>query len=119
MGWRTDAKGWSLLRPRAKWMRREPTRSEALLWQRLRRGHLGAKFRRQLVAGRFIADFYCAAAGLIVEVDGGVHDARGDIDDQRDKLLQASGLRVLRVRNEDIADDLDAVVEAIRRALVK
>ena len=118
MGWRTDARGWSLLRPRAQWMRREPTDAEALLWQRLRRRHLGVRFRRQVVIGRFIADFYCAVARLIIEVDGAVHEARHDIDAERDRLLQANGLRILRVRNEDVIDDLDAVIEIIRTALI-
>jgi len=99
-------------------MRREPTDAEALLWQRLRRRHLGVRFRRQVVIGRFIADFYCAVARLIIEVDGAVHEARHDIDAERDRLLQANGLRILRVRNEDVIDDLDAVIEIIRTALI-
>jgi len=119
MGCRTDAKGWSLLRPRAQWMRRAPTEAEARLWQRLRRSGLGVRFRRQVVMGRFIADFYCPAAALIVEVDGGVHDARRDIDEERDRLLKAGGVRVLRVRNDEVAEDLDAVVETIRAALIR
>jgi len=69
--------------------------------------------------GRFIADFYCPAAALIVEVDGGVHDARRDIDEERDRLLKAGGVRVLRVRNDEVAEDLDAVVETIRAALIR
>ena len=117
MGSGTDAKGWSLLRPRAQWMRRAPTEAEARLWQRLRRGALGVRFRRQVVIGRFIVDFYCAAARLVVEVDGGVHDGRRDIDDERDRVLQSRGVRVLRVRNEEVVDALDAVVETIRAAL--
>ena len=109
MGWRTDSKGWGLLAPRAREMRRGPTEAERRLWQRLRRGGLGLRFRRQAVIGRFIADFYCPAARLIVELDGSSHDARHDIDEQRDVWLQSSGLRVLRVRNDDVLLDLELV----------
>ncbi len=117
MGWRTDARGWSLMRPRAQCMRHEPTDAEARLWQQLRRKRLGVRFRRQAVIGRFIVDFYCPVARLIVEVDGGVHDSRDDIDAQRDRLLSTGGLRILRVRNEAVLEDLDAVVDTIRSAL--
>jgi very-short-patch-repair endonuclease len=98
-------------------MRRSPTRAEELLWQRLRRGRLGVRFRTQVVVGRFIVDFLCPARALAVEVDGGVHDARADIDAQRDAMLQSSGLRVLNVRNEDVFDDIDGVLSAILVAL--
>ncbi len=117
MGWRTDAKGWLLLGPRARAMRRAPTEAEARLWRRLRRGLLGVRFRRQVVMGRFIADFYCAAAGLIVELDGSVHDERRDVDEERDRLLRRSGMQILRFRNEDVLDDLDAVLETLTAAL--
>jgi very-short-patch-repair endonuclease len=98
-------------------MRRAPTEAEARLWRRLRRGLLGVRFRRQVVMGRFIADFYCAAAGLIVELDGSVHDERRDVDEERDRLLRRSGMQILRFRNEDVLDDLDAVLETLTAAL--
>ena len=117
MRWRADTEGWGLLQPRARSMRRSPTLAENKLWQRLRRDQLGVWFRSQVVVGRFIADFYCPARGLIVEVDGGVHDTRGEADCERDRMLGALNLRVLRVRNEDILEDLDAVVRVIAAAL--
>ncbi len=59
---------------RARQLRREPTREEALLWERLRRNQLdGLHFRRQQIIDGFIVDFYCHAAGLVVEVDGPIH----------------------------------------------
>jgi very-short-patch-repair endonuclease len=87
------------------------------LWERLRRGALGARFRRQHVIDRFIADFYCAERGLVVEVDGSVHDGRGELDAERDGVFRAKGLVVVRVRNEDVRLDLEAVVALIRAAL--
>jgi very-short-patch-repair endonuclease len=98
-------------------MRRSPTQAERLLWQRLRRGQLGVRFRTQVVIGQFIADFLCPARELVVEVDGGVHDDRRDIDEERDLMLARLGLRVLHVRNEDVLENLDAVIRRIAAAL--
>ena len=59
---------------RAKELRREMTPAEKLLWQQIRAKKLGVRFRHQQVIQGFIVDFYCHRAGLIVEVDGDVHD---------------------------------------------
>ena len=109
--------GWILLRPRARWMRRSPTQAERRLWQRLRRSQLGVRFRTQVVIGQFIVDFFCPARDLVVEVDGGVHEDRRDIDDERDGMLARLGVRVLHVRNEEVHEDLDAVASRIAAAL--
>jgi very-short-patch-repair endonuclease len=95
-------------------MRGASTWAEDWLWERLRRDALGVRFRRQHVIDRFIADFYCAERGLVVEVDGPVHEGRGELDAERDCLFLTKGLVVLRVRNEDVRLDLDAVVARIR-----
>jgi very-short-patch-repair endonuclease len=98
-------------------MRRSATQAERLLWQRLRRGQLGVRFRKQVAIGQFIADFFCPARDLVVEVDGGVHDDRRDIDEERDRMLGRLGVRVLHVRNEEVLHDLDGVVRRIAAAL--
>jgi very-short-patch-repair endonuclease len=119
MPWRTDAEGWELLGLRARSMRREPTNAESRLWQRLRRNQLGGRFRSQVAIVRFIVDFYCPSRRLVVEVDGGAHDARSDADAERDRILEALRFRVLRVRNEDVLEDVEAVVQVITNALVR
>jgi very-short-patch-repair endonuclease len=119
MPWRTDTEGWELLRSRARSMRRQPTKAESKLWQRLRRNQLGVRFRSQVAIVRFIVDFHCPSRRLVVEVDGGAHDARSDADAERDRILEALRLRVLHVRNEDVLEDLEAVVEIIANALVR
>ena len=102
---------------RAKQLRREMTPSEADLWARLRRSQLGGfHFRRQQIVDGFIADFYCHAAGIVVEVDGTVHDTQSDYDAERDRLLSARGLIVLRVRNEEVGTDMDGVLGRIETA---
>ena len=70
---------------------------------RLRRDALGVRFRRQHVIDRFIADFYCAERGLVVEVDGPVHEGRGELDAERDCLFLTKGLVVPRAQRRRAA----------------
>ena len=107
---------WADLQMQALRMRREPTRAEDKLWQELRGGKLdGLRFRRQHPLGRFIADFYCVKAGLIIEVDGGVHEGQQDADTERDDCLQAMGLTVLRFTNVAVLSKMPEVLDRIRR----
>jgi len=93
---------------------REMTPSEARLWQQLRGNRLGGlHFRRQQVIEGFIADFYCHAAGLVVEVDGAVHEKRKEYDAERDEVLQRRSLDVLRFTNAEIDTDLRSVLAKI------
>lgn len=91
-------------RERVRKMRREMTPAEAILWKYLRTNQLdGLHFRRQQVIDGFIADFYCHAARLVIEVDGEVHDQQPDYDAERDRILTARGLRILRFTNRSTA----------------
>jgi very-short-patch-repair endonuclease len=63
----------------------------------------------------FIVDFYCHRAGLAVEVDGDAHDMLYDMD--RDLILRQRGIRVIRFRNEQIFDEMERVLSAIREYL--
>lgn len=104
----------------AEQMRREMTRSEKKLWERLRANRLaGLAFRRQQVIGGFIADFYCRAARLVIECDGSVHVAQADYDQERDRILAAYNLRILRFTNEQINHDMPKVLAAIIQAANK
>jgi len=102
---------------RAKELRREMTEAEATLWERLRRNQCaGLHFRRQQVIDGFIVDFYCHLAGLIVEVDGGVHELQADYDQQREKLLCARELKIIRFSNDRVLNDIAAVLAEIAAA---
>ena len=105
----------------AKELRRIPTRAEALLWAELRARRLnGAKFRRQVAVGPYVADFVCFEARLIVELDGPVHEGadRRVADTRRDGWLRAQGFRVLRFHNDLILGGSgDLILHDIRRAL--
>ncbi len=101
---------------RARELRRMQTPAEAKLWAVLRGRHLGYKFRRQHPLGHFVADFYCAAVQLVIELDGDSHAAQVAYDAQRTAWLEAHGLRVLRFSNSDVAHNLEGVVTAILQA---
>ena len=91
------------------------TSEESLLWEQLRDNKLGVKFRRQQVIFGFIADFYCHAFGLIVEVDGSQHSP--ETDGERDSILTAHNLRLLQIPNRAVRDDIQNVIAEIRGAM--
>ncbi len=91
---------------RARAFRRAPTPASKLAWQFLRgRKTLGLKFRREQVIDGFIADFYCPSLGLVVEIDGGVHDDpdQAEYDLVRSECFAALGIKVARLRNEEVS----------------
>lgn len=97
-------------------LRSNMTDAEQLLWQRLRRKQiLGLQFYRQKPILNFIVDFYCAAANLVIECDGGQHYTEDGLlaDQIRDQTLSELGLLVLRFSNRQILTETDAVVEQI------
>jgi very-short-patch-repair endonuclease len=101
----------------AKASRRNMTPAEKRLWQSLRANRLkGLHFRRQQIIDGFIVDFYCHAASLVVEVDGPVHDGQIEYDVERDRVLAARELQVLRVSNEEVLQNLEGVLTRIREA---
>jgi very-short-patch-repair endonuclease len=92
------------------------TPAEEVLWNALRGRRLhGLKFRRQHPLSRFILDFYCVERRLVVEVDGGVHATPDQVarDEERTLWLNAQGICVLRVKNEEVENDLDGVLRRI------
>ena len=98
-------------------LRRGMTEAERKLWSALRNRQLGgAKFRRQVPLGRYVADFYCEAAKLVVEVDGGQH-ADLPRDAVRTAWLESHGCRVLRFWNGDVMRNREGVLEAILHVL--
>jgi very-short-patch-repair endonuclease len=102
----------------ARELRNNATNAERLLWQRLRRRQLnGFKFRRQRPIGRYICDFVCLEAAIVVELDGSQHVTQEPYDANRYTLLRSNGFRVLRFWNNDVLLHTDSVVETIYEAL--
>jgi len=104
-------------------MRKQPSQGERAVWEIVRNNRLGFKFRRQRPIGRYIADFACMEAKLIIEIDGSSHDIADQIsyDAERTSRLNALGWRVLRLRDALVLSDPSAaaavIVEALRQPL--
>ena len=103
---------------RTRELRQQQTDAEAKLWRRLRGRHLGGyKFRRQHRYGRYIVDFVCIERGVIIEVDGGQHEAQSEYDRRRSNELEAMGMIVLRYWNDDVLVCTDRVLADILATL--
>jgi very-short-patch-repair endonuclease len=102
---------------RALELRGSMTPEERVIWQELRGNRLEAHFRRQQVLAPYIVDFYCHAARLVVEIDGSPHRAQQGYDGMRDDYFMRCGIRVLRLSNVSVRNDLASVILAIRKAL--
>ena len=99
---------------RSRELRKDMSPPEVKLWNRVRAGRLGGlKFRRQHRIGPYIADFYCAAATLVVELDGQRHDP--DHDATRDAYMQSLRIEVLRIPVSRFEQNEEAAFEMIWR----
>jgi very-short-patch-repair endonuclease len=95
----------------AKVLRQRMMPAEKLLWSRLRRDALGFHFRHQAPVGKFILDFYCVKAKLAIEVDGDIHVQKIGKDVERTHWLENQKyIRVLRVTNQEVMDNLEGVI---------
>jgi very-short-patch-repair endonuclease len=106
----------------ARKLRLSMTDAEACLWSRLRRHQIkGFMFSRQRIIDNYIVDFFCPAAKLVIEVDGGQHFSSEKVikDKAREDCLHSKGLRVLRFTDTDVLISTDAVVECILNNLEK
>lgn len=105
---------------RAKQLRRIMTPAEKKLWRYLRnRKFYGLKFRRQHPIRYYIADFYCHEIRLVIELDGGIHN-RSEVkerDENRQAEIERFELHVLRFKNEQVMEDVVAVMEEMRMFL--
>jgi len=100
----------------ARKLRKEQTRAEAILWQRLRdRQVTGQKWRRQAPIDNYVVDFLCSELRIIVELDGDAHADRQESDVMRQAYLENQGFRVIRFLNEEVLRNLDGVLETLCR----
>ena len=110
--------------PLAKQMRKEMTKEEHRLWYDYLRGY-PVRFSRQKVLGKYIADFYCAKARLVIELDGSQHFDNANIrkDDERTAFIERYGLRVIRIPNNEVSQNFSGVCEyidlAVKQSLVR
>jgi very-short-patch-repair endonuclease len=102
----------------AKQLRSNQTDAEQKLWYHLRAHRfIGLKFKRQNPVGRYIADFVCIEQRLIIELDGGQHAEQHEYDTTRDAWLRSEGFTVLRFWNNEVMQEMEAVLEKIRLTL--
>ena len=97
-------------------LRKNQTEAERKLWKIIRNRQLaGVKFRRQYPIAGYIVDFYAPEVGLVIEVDGGQHYEDEDLeyDEMRDAYLKGLNLKVLRISNLDVLNNMEGVVERI------
>jgi very-short-patch-repair endonuclease len=105
---------------KARELRKQMTLAEQLLWKYLKKKQLyGFKFRRQRPISEFVADFYCYAAKLVVEVDGGFHNLKEQKthDQKRTTLFNEFGIAVLRFTNGQIENNIKNVITEIKTFL--
>ena len=100
-------------------LRNNATAAEAILWRALKGKRVeGLKFRRQFGVGPYVIDFYCPEIRLGIELDGGVHKTSytHEYAEMRSRYLAENGIRVLRFDNEVVYNNVEGIIEAIRKA---
>jgi len=103
---------------RARRLRKESTDAEKRLWLHLRAHRYGGhKFKRQQPIGRYIVDFACFDARLVIEIDGGQHADAARSDSIRDAWLAREGFRVLRFWNNEVLENTEGVMQKILSSL--
>ena len=108
------------LKEYARFLRRNATLSEVLLWKRLKsRQVCGCDFDRQRPIGSYIVDFYCKDLNLAIEVDGKSHNDKLDADIARQNKLEEQGVKFLRFWDYDVKNDLGAVMATIEAWIMK
>ena len=105
---------------KAQFLRRNETKAEKLLWEKLRNNQLeGLKFRRQHPVNIYIADFYCHKFKLIIELDGDYHnqEEQKQKDEVRTEVLRFNGLKIIRFKNEEVEQDINQVLTTIKNKI--
>jgi len=110
---------YTILEDNARLNRHNQTEAESFLWEHLRNGSLGHKFRRQHPIYDFIVDFVCLKKNLVIEVDGDYHKNPEQIHDDnvRSEMLYRRGFYVLRFTNEEVLQSIEYVLIRIKEVL--
>ena len=100
--------------PNARELRKNMTKEERHLWYDFLRDY-PVKFVRQKIIGKYIVDFYCAKANLVIELDGSQHfEEDGTMKDkERDEILKQYNLTVLRIPNNEVNENFAGVCDCI------
>lgn len=94
--------------------------SEVIFWKQVRaKSFYHIDFDRQRIIGNYIVDFYVKKLGLIVEIDGWSHDLKKDYDELRQKYLESLGLKIFRVTDFDMKNNLSVVMKDLENFVVE
>jgi very-short-patch-repair endonuclease len=106
---------------KARYLRKEKTKAEEILWQKLRNSNLGIKFRRQHPLDKYILDFYAPAIKLAIEIDGVSHiiPENKDYDQERTQYLESKNISVVRFWNSQIEKDLENTLNEIKAKIAR
>jgi very-short-patch-repair endonuclease len=103
----------------AKRFRKQMTPAEMVFWEMVRNNKiLGHHFRRQQLLEGFIADFFCNQIGLIVEIDGGIHEMQKDYDRERENILTQHNLTILRFSNQELLKQPGLVKQRLEETII-
>lgn len=99
----------------AREFRKNPTKSEKIMWGVLRnRQFLNFKFRRQFLIDGYLVDFFCHELRLAIEIDGEIHLQQLDADQERQRIIENSKIRFLRIKSNDIENNLNAITKKLK-----
>ena len=101
-------------------LRKEATNAEKILWEKLRgRKFLSLKFKRQYSIAQFVVDFYCPEKRIAIELNGNIHNTEEvrNHDENRDGFIKVFKIKIIRIKNEKVIDDIDDVLEYIKEEI--
>lgn len=90
------------------------TPPEKLIWENVRKKSLGVEFHRQVPILNYIVDFYCHEIGLVIEIDGSIHDYNFIEDAERQGKMEKNGLHFLRFTNDEVLSNMEAIKDTIQ-----
>ena len=102
------------LKLRARELRKKQTEAEKIIWNVIRRKSLGVEFHKQVPILDFIVDFYCHEIGLVLEIDGEIHNTQFLEDSNRAGRIESYGIKILRFKNEEFFKDVTSVLRRIK-----
>ena len=107
------------LKSRAKALRKAGNFSEVVFWKEVRnKSFWNIDFDRQRIIGNYIVDFYVKALGLVVEIDGDIHNFQEEYDEKREMYLKDLGLKVFRISTTKMLFDAENVMKDLEQFII-
>ena len=107
------------LKSRAKALRKAGNFSEVVFWKEVRnKSFWNIDFDRQRIIGNYIVDFYVKALGLVVEIDGEIHNFQEEYDEKREMFLKELGLKIFRISTTKMLFDTENVMKDLEQFII-